>query len=57
MAKLKYPDWYFWDILSWYPDGMPEDIIDVLASVWGADPLEVVEAFELAKKRQERRGR
>jgi hypothetical protein len=49
---LKYPSCYFGDLVAWYPDFLPSDIIQVLASVWNLDSEQVQEAYELAKKRK-----
>ena len=34
---LKYPSCYFGDLVAWYPDFLPSEIIQVLASVWNLD--------------------
>ena len=52
-TSLKYPFMQFGEMLDWYPEGLPEDIMDVLQVVWCEEPDRIKEAYDLAQKRQQ----
>jgi hypothetical protein len=52
-TSLKYPFMQFGEMLDWYPEGLPEDIMDVLQVVWCEEPERIKEAYDLAQKREQ----